>query len=132
MKSQIIILFVVCCMLTACDRRTGNSVVATSDSANSQAWQNYNQQVKQQQETYAQQAKFAEQQLQAQAEMNKRADAQLQVHEDMQKRAEDLYKRMEALLTSQEQVTKRQGRTLPGSKKFLGLGKDSKLNIRSI
>ena len=82
MKSSAIILFVVCCMLTACDRRGDNSTTAIPNST-AQAWKNYDEQLKQQQE------------------MRKRDEALVTA-------AEDQHKRAGALLTTQEQAMQRQ------------------------
>lgn len=101
MKIHYILLFVVGCMLTACDRRGENATSSTSDAATAQAWKDYNEQVKQQQDAYAKQAKSADEQIQAQADMQKKVDAQLQAQEDLHKRAE-------VLMTTQEQMIKRQ------------------------
>ena len=100
MNLRLIVLFIVCSQFTACDRRSENSTVSSSD-ATTQAWKDYDERVKQQQDTYAQQAKTANEQLQAQAEMQKRAEADFQAQEDMRNRAE-------ALMNRQEESIKRQ------------------------
>ena len=101
MKIHCIILLVVCCMLTACERRSENSTIPASDPATAQAWKDYNEKVKQRQAAYAQQTKSADEQLRAQADMQKKEDAQIQAQEDMHKRAE-------ALMATQEQMMKKQ------------------------
>jgi hypothetical protein len=102
MKIWMIALLVLCSLITACDRRSDGSRGSTT--ANSQAQNDYDDQVKRQQaqlDDYDKQSRHAEEQLKAQAAMQKRADDMLQAQEDMHKRAD-------ALLVSQEQLLKRQ------------------------
>src|SRR5438552_18782715 len=75
MKLQHIVPFILCCMITACDRRSDGPPV--SGTATSQVQKDYDEQLKRQQaqlDAYDKHSKHAEHQLRAQAEMQKRAD----------------------------------------------------------
>ena len=103
----IIILFVACCLLTACDRRSDSASTSTpaSDSASLQVQKDYDEQVKRQQaqqDAYDRQTKRADEQLQAQEGMHKRADALLTTQEQLLKRQQDDFARFEKILDTWE------------------------------
>jgi hypothetical protein len=95
MKTHYLVLFIVCCTLSACDRHSDNSRTAASDSATSQAWKDYNEQTKR-----------AGEQLQAQADMLKHADALLIMQEQMIKRQQDDFAKFEKILDTWESQQK--------------------------
>jgi membrane-bound lytic murein transglycosylase len=106
MKTHTVILLVVGCLLTACDRRDNNSAATASDSANAQAWKDYNDSVKEQKEVYDRQAKSAAEQLQAQADLQKKAEALMTTQEQLLKRQQDAYDRFEKILATWESQQK--------------------------
>jgi len=96
MKIQHIVLVTLCCMLTACDRRSDTSSTSASYSASLQA----------QQDTYDRQAKHADEQLRAQEEMLKRGDGLLSTQEQLLKRQQDYGARFEKILDTWESQQK--------------------------
>ncbi len=109
MKIHYIVLFVVCCMLTACNRHSADSTAPASDVAASQAQKDYDEQIKRQQaaqDTYDRQTKRADVQLQAQEDMHKRADALLTTQEQLLKRQQDDFARFEKILDTWESQQK--------------------------
>jgi hypothetical protein len=91
MKYQQIVLFTLCCMLTACDRTGGVS----SASALLQAQKDYDEQVKRQQA-----------QLDAYDQQNKRGEALLVTQEQLMKRQLDAFARFEKILDTWESQQK--------------------------
>ena len=95
-KNQHIVLFALCCMLTACDRRSDASSTSASYSDSMQA----------QQDNYDRQAKRADEQLGAQEEMLKRGERLLAVQEQLLKRQQDDCTRFEKILDTWESQQK--------------------------
>src|SRR5437016_2903236 len=96
MKIQHVVLFVLCCILTACDRRSDSPSASASDRASLQA----------QQDAYNRQVKRADEQLRAQEDMQKRADALLATQEQLLKRQQDDFARFEKILDTWESQQK--------------------------
>jgi hypothetical protein len=114
MKINHIVLFVLCCTLSGCDRRVEatNPTTTTTPSLT----QGSDEQIKRQQaqlDAYDRQSKHAEEQLHAQADMQKRAD-------DILRAQEDMHKRSVAVLAAQEQLLKRQQDDFTRWEKILG------------
>lgn len=112
MRTKFAIMVIASCVIAGCDRRNDGPSSTASDSATAQAWKNYNEQVKQQQEAYDRQAKIADEHLQAQSEEQNKAAAMLLAQEDEQKRAD-------ALMTIQEQMMSKQRDDLARFEKIL-------------
>ena len=96
MKIQHGVLFVLCCIFTACDRRSENPSASASESASLQA----------QQDAYNRQVKRADEQLRAQEDMQTRADALLATQEQLLKRQQDDFARFEKILDTWESQQK--------------------------
>ena len=109
MRIHYTVLFIACCTLIACNRRSADSAALASDVAASQAQKDYDEQLTRQQaaqDAYDRQTKRADAQLQAQEDMHKRADILLSTQEQLMKRQQDDCARFENILGTWESQQK--------------------------